>query len=268
MSGWRQRWDRLRKVKPSKWPEAFQQGWFVWWQKHIDSSRLIKETNWLHGTVRWGQNHCWWFMGILLALVLITVWPPGAEGLRRLGLVGGGIISLILLWRRAVSSDQQARAANEQIQVALHDQQAKLYQQGIELLWDKELAKRYAGITLLWKLAQEYIENYHIEVMEAFCAFIRDASYPSPEKKSRNPYKSIFPPDKHMILGLIGTRSQEQRDQEEINNFRMDLSGAHLEGADIRGYHLEKANLSGAYLQGAYMQGACFEGADFSYGKL
>ena len=50
------------------------------------------------------------------------------------------------------------------------------YQQGAEMLGSDVLAVRLGGIYALQRLAGEHPQQSHIQIMQAFCAFIRQSA--------------------------------------------------------------------------------------------
>ena len=89
---------------------------------------------------------------------------------RNVALVIGGVIAVLLaVWRSRVAERQAATAQ----QGLLNER----YQKGAEMLGSRMLAVRLGGIYALRRLAGEYPEQYHIQVMSLLCAFVR---LPSP----------------------------------------------------------------------------------------
>ena len=130
--------------------------------------------------------------------------PPTAsksETLRNVGLsIGGGLAFIFAGWRawvaerQANASQRQAETAQRQAeivraQVEISQSQIKIaqsqaetaqlsllnerYQRGAEMLGSGILAVRMGGIGAVKRLADQHPEEYHIQVMELLCAFVR-----------------------------------------------------------------------------------------------
>ena len=120
----------------------------------------------------------------------------------------------------------------------------------------------------------------HWEVMEEFAEHTRrrfhdrkitpwDFDSRSYKRSGRGRHR--LPTDIEAILAVIRRRTESDRNRENQEGWRFDLSGAdlrgaslqfiHLEGASLMGVHLEDTFLWGAYLQGASLLGCHLEGA-------
>ena len=90
-----------------------------------------------------------------------------------LSLVLGGTVAIVLaVWRSKVS-ERQTDVAQRQAETAQRDLLNQQLQKGAELLGSSVLAVRLGGIYTLRNLALEHPEQYHIQVMEQLCAFVR-----------------------------------------------------------------------------------------------
>ncbi len=161
-----------------------------------------------------------------------------------------GFVALILtLWRGAIG-ERQAAAAEQ----AVLDGR---YQRGIEMLASDSLSARLGGIYSLRNLAESQPEQYHIQVMRGFCAFVRHPpSYDSEEAErdsgraeaEANPRKHVHGrprarADVQAVMDAIGSRSESGLAIERRTGFVIDLNGA-----DLSWVYLEKAYLSNADL--------------------
>ena len=152
------------------------------------------------------------------------------------------------------------------------------------------LSVRLGGIYALKRLADEHPEQYHIQVMELYCAFVRNPTGGEKDRENQDaqtdPYQSAPPlrEDVQVVLTAIGGRSKAGLDIEKARKeFRLelrhaDLRRAHLPGAylaqsdlggaDMRGAYFCDANLSGAYLQGAKLHRANLISANLSGARV
>ena len=108
--------------------------------------------------------------------------------IRNLGLVVGGIIAMVLaVWcstvaeRQAETAQQQSDTAQRQVEAVQRQadtaQQGLLndrYERGAGMLGSDVLPVRLAGIYALERLAVEHPEEYHIQIMDLLCAFVRN----------------------------------------------------------------------------------------------
>ena len=120
------------------------------------------------------------------------------------------------------------------------------YQRGAEMLGSDVLAVRLGGIYALRHLAEEYPEQYHVQVMLLFCAFVRNPVEHNGITKldwiDTEPPHGVPPPlreDVQAIMDAIGARRKEYLTIESKARFRLNLRGS-----DLRGVRLIGANLS------------------------
>ncbi|MBD0866236.1 MAG: pentapeptide repeat-containing protein [Rhodobacteraceae bacterium] len=214
--------------------------------------------------------------------------PSNGEKLRNLFLVLAAVIGLPLAWWRNRIANSQAETANRQAETAERGQRDGRYEKAVDMLGSAVLTTRMGGISALNRLAETHPEDYHVQVMEALCAFIR---FPTKDKDlSEDRSKSLVPgnqqndaekatedvkirPDVEQAAQVIGERRTALRDKtrlEEIEaKYRPDLRGADLRGAflvcaDLGGANLNRADLTGAYLRYADLTGAYLIGAHLS----
>ena len=236
-----------------------------------------------------------------LTSIGLTVWfwswlhsstPTGvsnSETLRNVGLLIGGLLAFVFAGWRAWVAERQANAARLQAQTALHQadtaQQSLLnerYQRGAEMLGSNVLVVRMGGIYALKRLAEEHPAEYHIQVMDLFCAFARNPTAGPEdivtERTGIMPFLSLRE-DIQAAVTAIGHRSQEGITLEGKNDYVLNLTGAclnhlrleeanlssvRLGGADLGGAYLPHANLSYAGLAEANLSGTTLSFADFS----
>ena len=155
--------------------------------KEVIVTRFRRVARWAHGGVR----HVFSFaqarlrplvLLVLIAAVAVGVWgmisfwewlrdgPDGLESgsttVRNLGFVIAGVVALPLAIWRSLVAQRQADTAQQNL---LNER----YQQGAEMLGSDVLAVRLGGIYALERLAAEHPEQYHVQIMQLFCAFVR-----------------------------------------------------------------------------------------------
>ena len=186
---------------------------------------------------------------IVLALGIILPWRfweelrgDGQDSLsttiRNVGLVVGGVVAILLaLWRsrvaerQAAASQQQSEAAQRQTEIARQGLLNERYQRASEMLGSETLPVRLGGIYALQRLAQEHLDQFHIQVMQLFCAFARN---PTGSEEKRGPrygvrYEEeprdipILREDLQAVLSAIGGRSEEGVALEQKSSFTLDF---------------------------------------------
>ena len=181
--------------------------------------------------------------------------------IRNVGFVIAGLIALPLTIWRSLVADRQASAAQRQSDTArrqadIAQRQAdtshqslmnERYQRGAEMLGSDVLSVRLGGIYALRHLAEEYPEQYHVQVMLLFCAFARnpigDGSHPLTQDVVGEPPHAVPPlrEDVQAVMQAVGIRGREQLKLEGKARFLLDLHGA-----DLRSVQLTNANLASA----------------------
>ena len=218
----------------------------------------------------------WWGVGIIAVLVIgaILSWRfwdelgDEEESLsttaRNVGLVIGGVVAILLtVWRSRVA-ERQAGAAQRQADTAQQNLLNERYQRGAEMLGSDLLAVRLGGIYGLQRLAEEHPGQYHIQIMELLCAFVR---YPTGGERREEGQDTVE--DVQIAVRAIGTRSRTGIELERKSDFRLDLFRANLAGAslldaDLGRAKLIRANLAGASLARANLCQADLTGANIS----
>ncbi len=185
-------------------------------------------------------------------------------------------IALLLAVWRSIVGEKQARANQRQADTAQRSLVNERYQKGAEMLGHSVLSVRLGGIFALESLARDYPEDYHIQIVELFCAFVRN---PTADKQlllyfEDEDIQEKFPPrlrdDVQSIMTAIGRRSVEQMVAEAERDYRLDFRAAHLvrlelQDPNLTGALLQAADLSHAAIRGngtnAYLKGVSFRGA-------
>ncbi len=233
---------------------------------------------------------------------------PNSTTIRNGGIVIAGIFALVFaLWRglvaerQAAASQRQAETAERQAETALRQtetaqrqvetaQQGLLnerYQKGAEMLGSEVFSVRLGGIYALQRLAEEHPEQYHVQIMQLLCAYVRNPTGQASIQVLRyEDGKPVYGPreDVQAVMYAIGNRSDADMALERAaENFRLDLRNvplyhSHLSNLNLSYADLESANLSGARLNGAKLysarlyrarlSSASLDDADFSYAFL
>ena len=197
-----------------------------------------------------------------------------SDTLRNVGLLIGGVIAFVFgLWRawvaerQANASQGQAAAARAQVdavqvQIEATQRQAETaqqsllnerYQRGAEMMAGAVLTARLGGLFALQRLAEEYSEQYQVQVLRLFCAFVRD---PDGDWETRTPRTVI--PDGVLRHSL---RQDVQAAVEGISSF---LTAGIFGNGEASSY----VDLRGARLSGIYLEAGDLSGVDFSYSEL
>ena len=225
-------------------------------------------------------------IGLISLVVVYWEWfatePCGMESrsttARNVGILFFGLIAIGFgIWRGVVAS-RQAKTSHRGL---LNER----YQKGGEMLGSNVLAVRLGGIYALKRLAEEEPEQYHVQIMGLFCAFVRNPTKDEEAGTRRvrveqsipglsQDLQAIMPPittprdadgsllikvareDVQAIMTAIGSRSNAVRELEKKEPFLLDLSRADLadavlNGANLTRLHLYRVNLSGADLTDA-----------------
>ena len=161
--------------------------------------------------------------------------------IRNVGLVIGGIVAILLaLWRSRVA-ERQATTSEKGL---LNER----YQRGTEMLGSEVLSVRLGGIFALRHLAEEHPEQYHVQVMESFCAFVRNPVEDNDTRRlmpiEADPPHGQPPPlreDVQAIIDAIAVRSDVHLAIEKKARFRLNLRGSDLRGAWLMGANLASA---------------------------
>ena len=206
----------------------------------------------------------WWVAGIAAVLVIgvFLSWRFWEElgdeeeslstTVRNVSLVIGAVAAiLIAVWRSRVA-ELQADAAQ---QTLLNER----YQRGAEMLGSEVLGVRLAGIYALESLAKEHPRQYHIQIVNLFCAFLR---YPTGGERREEGQDTVE--DVQIAVRAIGTRSRTGIELERKSDFRLDLFRANLAGASLLDADLGRAKLIGANLAGASLARANLCQADLT----
>ena len=214
------------------------------------------------------SGYSWLFLSVLVLLagIILAVcswdWlrsggPESAsngETLRNAGLLIGGALAFVFAgWRAWVAARQsttaQVEAATAQLQAEIAQKGLlnERYERGAEMLGSSILPVRLGGVYALRRLAEEHPEQYHVQVMQLFCAFVRN-----PVEISGIVELSpidLEPPhgapplreDVQAIMDVIAARREDHLILEKEVRFCLNLRGSDLRGARLNGANLTSA---------------------------
>lgn len=171
-----------------------------------------------------------------------------------------GLVGLGLLWWRSKSSDRQAKAAQAQIDLVQLDSLYDRYQKSTDMLGNANMSTRLGGIYSLRRLADKHPDEFHLQVMEILCAFLRNPPLPEsrPDGKLAEDVQSALDAVIYRSDRGIEIEKATEADSDRTRHFRINLRGANL----------KDARFSGGNLQGAIMVKARFGTADFTSAEL
>ena len=201
------------------------------------------------------------------------------DTIRNVGLVIGGVLAFVFAWWRALVAERQTDAAKRQVETAQNQADIALralsnerYQRGAEMLGSPVLAVRLGGIYALQQLASDHPNQYHVQVMCLFCAFVRNPTKDDILDKPDVIEGEVMPQrireDAQAALYAIGRRNRMLISLEDEEGFKVDLHGANLNRADVRRCSLDQADLTWADLGRSDLESATLVGADLTYVDL
>ena len=182
--------------------------------------------------------------------------------IRNVGFLIAGALALAFAVWRGVLAHRQSETAQQGLR-------NERYQKGAEMLGSKVLAVRMGGIYALQRLAGEYPEQYHIQIMRLFCAFVRlppqTGAKPCPQMhegdSQQRPGLRPDVQDAMKAVALRGSAGIWLESREEDNTL-------YLRDAQLMGLQLRNANLSKAWLTKANLSRAVLPYADLSLARL
>lgn len=238
----------------------------------------------LHRHVRLPQSGEFWItlsvaVMVVEGVLVVLLWDWLSEGesgsatIRNVGLVIAGSLAIPLAVWRAVVADKQASSGQHQAAVAQQGLLNERYQKAAEMLGSDVLSVRLAGIYALQRLAADNPEQYHIQVMRLFCAYVRLPTKDQSLEPGQAPIRSGtllgIRQDVESVMEAIGHRAEMQKALERKAEYRLDLRGADLSEAQILNADLSKtmfhhANLSNVRVANTDLTEASFRDADLS----
>ena len=232
----------------------------------------MKLASWLRSSWHWV-----WASAIVIAVVaalfslVVVYWewfatePCGMESrsttARNVGILLFGLIAIGFGIWRGVVADRQAKASQQQAEISRRSLLNERYQKGAEMLDSKVLSVRLGGIYALQRLAADEPMQYHVQIMELFCAFVRNPNTEggydaSPMAFTPDSTIKVVREDVLAAIKVIGARSTAGIELEEKENFHLNLIGAYLAFANLTGANLTRAYLLNANLTGTILSKA------------
>ena len=182
-------------------------------------------------------------VGLAIICLALTVryWDWLTEGgeeirsavIRNSILVAGALVTFVLTIWRSLIAERQLEIAQEQSGIAQRSHLEGRYQNAAEMLHSKVLSIRLGAIHVLDQLARDHPNEFHIQVMRLFAAFVRHpVEYGEPlasdgseggVKPSPSPREDI-----QVIMVSLGGRTAQGREIERDGEYVLDLRGADL----------------------------------------
>ncbi len=162
----------------------------------------------------------------------------------------------ISAYRQAEAAQAQATTAQEQVVLARQDSLVDRYQKGSDMLGSQIMSTRLGGIYSLRRLAEDHAEQFHLQVMELLCAFVRN---PPPADRPERALRE----DVQTALDFVRNRPRANIALEDEADFRINLRNSDLEWADLTG-----AKFRGAALDNAKLDHASGNGVDLTEASL
>ena len=222
------------------------------------------------------RNKWDWFLWTIVILIVLaigvtlswTYWEvlhseqdSVSTTVRNLGLLIGGVIAILLAVWRSIVAERQADTAQQSLM-------NERYQKGAEMIGNEVLSVRLGGIYALGRLAAEHPEEYHLQVMELFCEFVRHPTRNQrieiPPENDQEQDDRTLRADVQNVMRVIGFRSPTGIALEQgSKEFKLYLRDANLSDLQV-----QSPNLSGAWLTNANLSGAILPRADLSSSRL
>ncbi len=217
-------------------------------------------------------------IGLISFVVVYWAWfatePCGMESrsttARNVGILFFGLIAIWFGIWRGVVADRQAKASQHQAETARSGLLNERYQKGAEMLGSPVLAVRLGGIYALQHLAEDEPEQYHVQIMRLFCAFVLNPRKDEDLelRHARQPLTSRIREDVQAAMRAISNRSDGDIELEKKEAFRLDLVNVDLDDADLSRGNLTDANLAFANLTGVNLSNAILTNAHLPFANL
>ena len=234
------------------------------------------------------QNHRWARLTATTALVTLAIalalvggiytwleweWLRASEDgkasngdtLRNVGFIVAGVVALLFAFWRARVAGRQANAAQEQTATAQQSLLNERYQRGAEMLGSPVPSVRLGGIFALRRLAEECPEQYNIQIMRLFCAFVRDPDGDGASRLTDRLNPALIAPHSlrqdvqaavEGISSILAGGTYIEREPDAYVDLRGSrLSGIRLEGGDLSRVDLSYAELVRADLENTKLRG-------------
>lgn len=218
----------------------------------------------------------WLILSVLCVLAAVVIyWPflvSESETVRNMGLVAAAIIGFpMLIWRTRIA-DRQTQVAKTQAETALKQAETAeqslvvdTYMKAIEQLGATDIEGkplfevRIGSLHTLERLARTSTD-YHAQVMEVLCSYIRMRSPTS------FPQLPEYLADVQTALNIVGRRekdldSQMRLDLSESSFDNLSLSHADFSNAILTNSYFREIDLVNVNFQGAILSNCKFDGA-------
>ena len=201
----------------------------------------------------------WHYWCSIWTFILLDFSENNGERSRNIVLIVAAIIGLPLAFWRSLVAAQQANTSERGLQ---NDR----FQKGAEMLGSGVLVVRMGGVVALERLASDQPVEYHIQIMNLLCAFIRhpseDASHVGASAATNEGDDPKCRPDVELAAQVLGRRSDAQCKIERKNEWLIDLRDAKLSGAKLSFANLCDARLNRSDLSGINLVGAKLRSTD------
>ena len=230
---------------------------------------------------RWLNQHpINWFMAVFIFIFVVCIFFDPVpklisyllgDGNKRgtLTFIGVGIGGLVL-WKRTISAEQQAKAMNDTARNQVEEN--KLTEAGhtqerlktsIEHLGKNKESVRIGAAYELYHLAK--VREYRETACDILCGHIRQKTQEEDYKKKHGKQP---PEELKTFLNLLCRRKEEGKEGGPFRECQIDLSPSFLQGAGLSKAQLQGANLSWAELRRANLSWAELQGANLSWAEL
>lgn len=229
------------------------------WKSSLEVFCLIVKSIWF-----------WFILSVLfvllagLAFFIFRDWLGENESftaaIRNFVLVIAAAIGLPLAIWRSMVAQRQASTSHRQSETAQHSLLNERYQKGAEMLGSDVLTDRLGGIYALQRLANEHADQYHVQIMRLFSAFLRSKQYSNDDESIVHETDSLEPSIAvQAVMDAIAAREESSVSLEKQAGYKIDLRRVKLCSVS-----LEQANLSNARLSWANLEQAALRCADLS----
>ena len=211
-------------------------------------------------------------MQVFAAAEVQTYWGWSLEDWRNVFLIFSSLVLaplafILALWR--------ARIANRQTNLSEQAANLDRFQKGAQMLGDKRLSVRQAGIIILNDLAKSELEkhskqrnNLPLNCAEVLEKFIADRGHEIPVTEDRGHIINSNPISADAQFALEVLIKINATTKKPINLQGANLTGAYLANAMLRYAKLNQVMLDGAYLEGANLDHATLTDASLTSANL
>ncbi len=186
-----------------------------------------------------------------------------SDTLRNVGLLVGGALAFVFAGWRAWVAEQDKATAQRQADIAQQSLLNERYERGAEMLGSDVLSVRLGGIYALQGLAEQYPDQYHVQIMRRLCFFVRHptevvgqpsvvsrevdlgdvfgASTADDYAAAGSVEREVVREDIQAAMDSIASCHARNLQTETVRNYWIDLHGADLRGIDLSNKDLSRA---------------------------